>query len=99
MTAANPPEASDEPRQGPDRELEAIKLSQAKAEVRKAIAEAERATFTAALPQSKSVAPEGKTDIGQGAGYLSELAAYCALSRVAAEVAKALAHSWIPRPS
>jgi hypothetical protein len=90
MPGVTPPTDRQDPNVDLDDEAKQLKLRQAKAESRKAIAEAERATLASALPNPKVVA-QGKADIGQNAGYLAELASYYALDGAAAQIGAALA--------
>ncbi|MFF1868229.1 hypothetical protein [Kitasatospora herbaricolor] len=73
-----------------DDEAKQLKLQQAKAEARKAIAEADRARFKAALPESSVKPLEGRVDVGEKSGFVAELLAHAVLDRAAGEIVEAL---------
>src|SRR5262245_33042316 len=73
-----------------DAEARALKLDQAKAEARKAIAQADRAVLDAALPAAPANPPEGTVGVSDTSGLVAELATYAALTCCAKKIATAV---------
>jgi hypothetical protein len=70
-----------------DDEARQLKLAEAKAASRKAIAEAEKATLAAQLPTSDLKPIEGKVELGDKVGLIGELLAYGRLLPAAKKIA------------
>ena len=80
-----------------DEEAKKLKLEQTKAEARKAIAEANKATLTAQLPTSDMKPLEGKTEVGDKAGLVADLLAHSLLSPASKAIAYGVAAAGVPK--
>jgi hypothetical protein len=74
-----------------DAEARSLKLQQVKAEARKSIVEADKATVAAMLPSSDVKPLEGQVDVGAGVGLVAQLIGYELLDEAAIRIAKAIA--------
>ena len=70
--------------------IEALEKEKKIAELKKAVAEAERDALLAGLPSSDTTGAEGTVTVDDKAGYFAELSAYGTLASAASEIAKNL---------
>lgn len=76
--------------EAPDPTVAALERKKKIAELKKAIAEAEKLELAAKLPTTETKGSDGGVTLKEGAGYFAELLAYHALDDAAGEVAKTL---------
>jgi hypothetical protein len=79
-----------------DEEAKKLKLEQTKAEARKAIAEANKATLAAQLPTADVKPLEGKTEVGEKAGLVADLLAHSLLAPAARTIANGIVAANVP---
>ncbi|MCP4900757.1 MAG: hypothetical protein GY906_27650 [bacterium] len=87
---------ADEAQQQTDPALEALKREKEIAELKKQIAEAEKATRATGLPDTDTTGKEGTVSIDDKAGYYGEVLAYRSLTDAASQIAQKIG---VPGPT